>query len=203
MPAVILTLIAVLIYASPTLTEALQWTRGDDAISSLWTAHLTHWTSGHLLWDAVMFAAFGLIAARAFGLRLLAAFFIAAPVITLGVAHWAPELTSYRGLSGIDTLLVVFVSLKILCDAKHARSIRVAAITLLLGLAGKTLFEAVTHGALFAGDLGPGVTTVPLAHLIGGMIGAALVFTPTPLVRMKKSPPQRGLCIAKQCGDGG
>ncbi|WP_309383948.1 rhomboid family intramembrane serine protease [Cerasicoccus frondis] len=174
MPALIIAFLAVAIHLSPTMTNALQWTRGGEHFSTLWTAHLTHWSAGHLFWDALMLAVFGLIAARSYGLRLLTTFLLTAPLITIGVAYFSPEITSYRGLSGLDTLLFTYVCLKILCDAKQTQSMRIASVLMMLGLTGKTAYETMTHSALFAGDLGPGVVTVPVAHLIGGLLGAAL-----------------------------
>lgn len=191
MTTLILALFAVAIYFAPTLTDALQWTRGEDGVTSLWTAHLTHWSAGHLFWDAMMLVVFGLIARRCFGLRVGRTFLFAAPLITLGVAHWSPELMSYRGLSGFDTLLFVFVCVKILCQAKFERGPRVASALLLFGLAGKTVFEAMTGAALFAQDMGPGVVAAPVAHLIGGALGVAIAIWPMPLAK-EKAPAEAG-----------
>lgn len=179
MTALILTLVAAFIHVIPGAAELLQWTQADGHAATLWTAHLAHWSTGHFLWDALMFAALGVFAQRRYGLNVCAAFLCAAPLITLGVARWSPELTSYRGLSGLDTLLFVFVCVRLLCDAKQMPGLRIASVLLMTGLAGKTFYETATGGALFAQDLGPGVVAAPVAHLVGGALGLMIALWPT------------------------
>lgn len=178
MPAIIISLLAVLIFVAPELSEALQWTSGDANPLTLWTAHLTHWSGGHLFWDVLILASFGLIAQRRFGLRVGRTFLLTAPLIMLGVSHWSPELISYRGLSGFDTLLFVYVCMKLLCDAKFVHAQRLTAAILLAGLTAKTAFEATTGGAIFVQDMGPGIVAAPMAHLIGGVLGAGISVWP-------------------------
>ncbi len=123
-----------------------------------------------------MFATFGLLAAKLYRLRLHLTFLITAPLLTLGTSWLLPEVGTYRGLSGFDTVLFTFVSLRLLLDSistrEHTNTALAAAM--LLGLTGKTLYEVFTGQPLFAQDLGPDVVPLPEVHLIGAFLGTTI-----------------------------
>jgi len=88
-----------------------------------------------------------------------------------------PAMSSYRGLSGIDSALFVLLVAGVLKERLQDKSypaMLVAGFTLLL-LAGKILFEMVTGDTLFVSSTDAGFVPVPLAHAIGGICGLFFV----------------------------
>jgi hypothetical protein len=106
------------------------------------------------------------------GLALLA---VAAAAVAIPLAVWAflPEMSHYRGLSGIDSALCVVLALTEL-RAARARGGRagVAAFGLLLVAFGaKVTFELLTGRAVFVDSTASSFVPVPLAHLVGCLCG--------------------------------
>lgn len=160
--------------ASPGLTSALTATR--ENWGQLWpilTGHLCHWTGSHLLWDLLVFAIAGPLVERRLGRFFLPSLALAGAAIIATVFLWMPQIESYRGLSGIDTFLYVFAALELTRRARPRlpRPLRGACLLPVLLLLGKVAYEIVTGKTLFAGPLGEGVISLPLAHLTGAILG--------------------------------
>jgi len=146
------------------LSEALQYSRAAVNAGEWWrfaTASFVHWSFNQLLWDGIAFIALGYAAWRLSRTRFVVAFAASALAIPICIHLFARNVTTYRGLSGVDSALFVLVAMLI---GKRAR------IVLLL-FAAKIGFELATGTTLFVHELAPGVASLPMAHVIGAAIG--------------------------------
>jgi len=145
----------------------------------LLTCHLPHWTTSHLGWSLVTFAALCSLCEIRAQLRTLCCTAISALLIPLSLLVFQPSLATYRGLSGIDSALFVLLAIQ-LCREVPGLG-RVVALAL-IAFAGKIVFETLTGGTLFA-DPGGRFLPVPLAHLTGALVGfvCATIDRPQPL----------------------
>ena len=184
--SLLLSILAVLLYYLPGAGELFEYSRQALAHGELWrlvSCHWTHWSAEHLLWDVVAFAVLAALCEAQLGRRLLLVCLVTA-ALAIPVVIWLvlPTMEIYRGLSGLDSTLFVLVALS---HARRlfrptSRSTALSAVPLepliwtgALGLfVCKVLFEAISGTALFVGSGGTGVVVVPLAHLVGGTIGA-------------------------------
>jgi rhomboid family GlyGly-CTERM serine protease len=169
-----------------TLVAAGDWWR-------LITCHFTHWSADHFAWDFMMYALLGGACEVTSRRRTLITLGVSTVAIPLAVLLWQPQLQTYRGLSGLDSALFGLLAVELLWE-KLAQSDRrsIAAIGLLVvGFIAKTGFETVTGSAVFADSARGGFVPVPLAHLVGFLIGAitfvAATFTRNRF-RMQSSP---------------
>jgi rhomboid family GlyGly-CTERM serine protease len=155
----LLTLAAALIPGS-----SLELQRG-GAVWRIVTCHFTHFTHEQLAWDALVFLILGIACARrnrwAFQATLLASIII----VPIAVLAFAPNVTTYRGLSGIDSALF---ALLLTMESRRSRLVALCAV----GFVMKLLFEMTTGSTVFvsAADFAP----VPIAHLAGAIIGLAI-----------------------------
>jgi rhomboid family GlyGly-CTERM serine protease len=155
----LLTLAAALIPGS-----SLELQRG-GAVWRIVTGHFTHFTYEQLAWDALVFLILGIACARhnrgAFQATLLASII----VVPIAVLAFAPDVTTYRGLSGIDSALF---ALLLTMESRRSRLVALCAI----GFAMKLLFEMTTGATVFvsAADFAP----VPVAHLAGAIVGLVI-----------------------------
>lgn len=151
----------------------------------LWTGHLVHYGPGHLAWDAVAVLAFGGLletnGRRGLRRRTIAWTVAAgAGAIGAGFLLFVDALTTYRGLSGIASLLFVWWAAESLEEARGAGD-RVRAIAsglALLAFVAKSLFEVGSGDAVFVPASTEGFTPVPLAHAIGAIAGLLAVLIP-------------------------
>lgn len=140
------------------------------------TCHLLHWSSNHLLWDLGMFATLGAIAEVHMPRRYRWTLFLSALLIPAGVMRHHPEMETYRGLSGIDTALFGLIVADLLGRRLVERDWKSAVwfSLLLIGLMGKMLAETFAETNLFVSDTS--FVPVPIAHLIGAVIGLMIGF---------------------------
>ncbi len=173
---------AVVIAIVPELTSVLEYQRGAIIAEGQWwralSCHFTHWSWNHFFWDGVAFLLIGSVVEYLFRqyfpkkwsvlyLVMLGAGGIGISVVSL-MLH--PEITKYRGLSG---LCVEFSMVAACAIIKFEQELRLKLVSLLflLILAAKTTFEAVTHGAFFV-DLSQGSYVVAIyAHVTGMVVG--------------------------------
>ncbi len=170
-------LLALLIHAIPSLTD---WMQLDfDAVASgqgwrIWTGHLTHFDSSHLLWDLLMFVGLSGACERRRPGQLAPALAVMALGISLAVWLFCPDIAVYRGLSGIDTgLFVWFAGLRI--QQSIDESDRLGAVLWMVpiaGLIGKLLYEVTTGQTLFVDS--SQFTPLVKSHLAGVAIGILL-----------------------------
>lgn len=144
------------------------WAEG--AWHTLWTGHLLHYGFEHFAWDALMFASFALLLWKEECWRLWFWLLLAAPLISLVVFALHPELTEYRGLSALASMLFVRYFLGSVWRFKGwARWF--FAVLPLLGLAAKIGYELLSGNSWFVSEMGPGVVPLPSAHLAGALLG--------------------------------
>ncbi len=166
-PAVVL---AAAVWASLIAPGAFALDRGAVAAGEvwrLWTGHLVHWSSDHLLWDGLTFLVLAWLLARLASRGLLWLLAVGAPLTSAGVLLLQPRLQLYGGLSGLDVALWMAVCLVVVRRSQD-RPTRVAAAIALLGGAAKVATEIATGHAVLVGG---GVTLVPAAHVVGGLVG--------------------------------
>ena len=178
-PAAIATALACLpalaIYAWPASIDWLQFDRARIAGGEIWrvvTSHWTHFSADHLLWDLSAFGLLLFLSWRESPPRTLAT--VATSSVLIPAAVWValPEMSFYRGLSGLASALFVFLALSL---ARRERAhgnhlISALAVLALVGFLAKSVFELVTGATLFV-DTSEFVP-VPLAHVIGAACGA-------------------------------
>jgi rhomboid family GlyGly-CTERM serine protease len=136
------------------------------------TGHFTHWNANHVAWDLAAFLGLGaLVEWRS--RRLLVTTVLASALAISAVVWWAePQLTSYRGLSGVDTALFASVIASLLRGATEQRDWRAAIVPALaiVGAVAKFAFEAATQSTVFVAASMEFVA-VPSAHLAGAAVG--------------------------------
>ena len=139
----------------------------------IWTGHLLHFDSNHLIWDLLMFVVLGTACERGRSRTFAVALMVLGALITASLAIYCPEITVYRGLSGIDTGLFVWLVVE---QIQHSFSDRRRSKAFLwclalLGLAGKLTFEATTGQTLFVDSNGfQPLVESHLAGLVGGLL---------------------------------
>lgn len=136
----------------------------------LWTAHLVHFSFRHTFLDAAAFFIAGMIVEKKMGRHWVAWVLVAiAPTISLGLWLWSPELTHYRGMSGLATAMIVVAMINI---ARNNSSSRLVILLFAVALTFKLIGEAfgVSHGLA---SLDAGVVVEWRAHVLGAMAGGA------------------------------
>ena len=142
----------------------------------LLTGHLTHWSLEHLGWDLLMFVVLGAIVEKLSRPRFIVLGLVSAISISLMVLLGQPDLWTYRGLSGIDTALFVYLACVQLANAWRQGRWRSGLLpaVLLAGFGSKLLYELVTGSALFVDSQAAGFAVVVMAHTVGASAGAVL-----------------------------
>lgn len=193
------TLLAVAIWLVPGVAERLQFDRGAIAAGEIWrvvSGHLTHWNGDHLCWDVLMFAVLGALVERTSRASFLATTVLSALAISAALWFLQPAQALYRGLSGIDSALFVFQAIwlarEALSEKRFAAS--VLPIMALAGFVGKVGYEYASGCTMFVDSMAAGFEPLPLAHVIGGLVGAAVVVAreaATCLTRVDAGPWRR------------
>ncbi len=179
--------VAIATWALPGAAVALQYDRAAIAGGELWrlvTGHWAHWGTDHLTWDLVVFTVFGALIERRSRRGFAAVVGGAAAAISVALWFAAPQFQFYRGLSGIDSALFAAFFAQLLRDAWRERSLLEAIVPVLalLGFVGKSVYELATGATLFVAP-SSAFTAVPLAHLVGALVGLLL------LVERKETGP--------------
>jgi membrane associated rhomboid family serine protease len=141
----------------------------------LLTGQMVHWTPRMALFDLGMLLGLGAWLEIRGDRRLAAVALGLGAVLTAVAVHLSPNLSVYRGSSGMASALFVLAAFRIADSPGDSldpwtRTLAVAAVALFLA---KAAFESLAGQTLFAGELPEGVRVVPLVHLLGGLAGAA------------------------------
>jgi rhomboid family GlyGly-CTERM serine protease len=136
----------------------------------LFSGHLAHWSTPHLAPDLGALLLLGWVAEtrdrRRLGLLLIAA----ATVISVVLLR-DPTWSTYRGLSGLDAALYVYVAVTVWREgAGKRRPTRALAIALLAAFVVKLIVEGLSGAALFMPP-GDARTVVVSAHVSGALVG--------------------------------
>jgi rhomboid family GlyGly-CTERM serine protease len=142
----------------------------------LFTGHLAHFGTEHLLWDVAAFGVLGFLAENRSLHATLATLAGSALFISLATLFFAPGISEYRGLSGIDSALFTLVAVSMCADFYRTRAwASFTLITLFLtAFVAKVGFEFTTGHTLFVQHMGSDVRPVALAHVVGGVWGCVV-----------------------------
>lgn len=163
----------------PGEAEALQYDRARVAAGEVWlllTGQMVHWTDRMTAADLGMLLVLGAwLEIQGERRRLALALAFGAGLSALAVHALSPELSLYRGASGLASALFVLAALRIAEESEgRPRFLAWLAVALFLG---KDAWEALSGQTLFAGPLPDGVEVVPLVHLLGGLAGLLALST--------------------------
>ena len=169
-------LAAVGIYVLPGAARLLEYDRAALARGELWrmvTCHWTHFSLQHLFWDALTLGCLGWACQQRSRRRFLLS--VAGAAVAIPLVNWAlvPGMSTYRGLSGLDSAAYTLLAVSVLRDNVRARRWGwvAAAGTALIALAAKIICEMATGSAVFVSGGESGVLPVPLAHEVGAAVG--------------------------------
>lgn len=164
------------------LVETLQFDRHAILDGQLWrllTGNVVHWSVEHFLLDVGAFLAVGLLYERHLGRRYPWILLASAVAVGGGVLVFAPEMATYRGLSGVDSgqfaaALAVECWLAVREPRRWTWVAPAAAI-----FAVKILYECGS-GQMFFGteSLGDVGVPLPVAHAAGTLAAAAFLAPP-------------------------
>jgi len=155
----------------------------------LWTAHFVHYGSAHFWGDWLAFVVWAALVEAESRRALVVTLLGGAPLLLLALGSNCPTLREYRGLSGLDTALVLelillrgFVSSEAglrglgpwLTRLLGRPALQVVGGLCLCLLAGKIAYEFLDGRAILARDLGTGVQLLPAAHAFGALLGLSV-----------------------------
>jgi rhomboid family GlyGly-CTERM serine protease len=142
----------------------------------LWTGHWVHFSASHLAWNLLVLASAGAWLERVRPGSLLRFLAVAAPVLGVSFLAGAPDMSSYGGLSGLATGVVVLLALVQLGRRRADRSGWLG-VLVLVGL--KLAFDATHPAPLLSRFEAQAVRPSVLAHAAGA--AAALIYVMSPL----------------------
>ncbi len=171
--------LAIVVFISTTAAEHLQFDRAAIHAGELWrliTGHWTHWSLDHLGWDVIAFVVLAAGCEWTGRARLLACVISSALAVSLGVMALRPDLSQYRGLSGVDSALFVLLAMDMISRSvmERDRPQTVILAGCLVAFMLKVGFEMCTGSTMFVDAARCGMVPLALAHVVGGGIG--LVF---------------------------
>lgn len=177
--SLLLSLAAGLIHLFYGLRILLLYDRAALAHHELWrllTCHWVHLSWDHLFWSAVTFLGLGSVCELMDKQKYYATVGVSALLIPIAVWWSRPDLMIFGGLSGLDCALYALLMVSLIKREIRSRSpIWVTFFSLLLvGLAAKITYETVTGLTIFVSNHHSGMVPVPLAHLVGGVVGTGI-----------------------------
>jgi len=160
-----------------------------DGVAELhrfWTGHAVHFGAAHLRGDLSAFLVWAALVEMQSRRLLVLTLVVGAPLLSLLLLGACPGVSEYRGLSGLDCVLVteLFVLHRAakrdtpphLFGHPVPRWLVSSVGWLAAGVfVAKCAFEVVRGRAVLAPDLGPGVELVAAAHWLGVLVGLAMV----------------------------
>jgi rhomboid family GlyGly-CTERM serine protease len=139
----------------------------------LWTAHLVHFSFQHAASDALVLLAATTLAQRLASPRMVCCTLaIGAPAISLGLLLAVPDMTEYRGASGLAVMMSVLCAGLLWPTASHR--IRLLLAVAGCGLAARLIADATGIAINLAG-LPPGVAVAWQAHAFGACCAVAAI----------------------------
>lgn len=167
---------AVAVSLLPGAAEWLQYDRLAVSQGAWWrmmTSHFVHWSGEHLFWDVLALGLLGWMCEREGQGRFLGCVAASAAIIPLCLCIAEPQMTTYRGLSGIDSALFAMLAARVGQEAVTDRDwLKLSLIgTVSAGFAAKIAYELLSGGTLFVDSSAGVMTPVPLAHVVGGLVG--------------------------------
>jgi len=195
--SLILSAAALLIWFMPSISYHLEYEREKILSFEFWrllTCHFTHFSIEHLFWDLVVFIILGVVCELKEGKTFLILVVVSGAAISLVNILFLQDLLIYRGLSGIDSALFGWLCAALFAESISRKSKALFSIAALITIffCVKIGMEAFFDKALFVSsdeavhDIGVSavpqdqeMVPVPLAHVVGIVVGAAVHFVQT------------------------
>lgn len=174
--SLLLSAAAAVVFILPSLAAQLQYDRAAIAAGEVWrlvSGHWAHYSLDHFFWDVLAFGFLGLACERRSRARFLVCVSASAVAISLSIWLCLPEMSAYRGLSGVDSALIALLVVELWKEGVRSRRPQqlTFAAACLTGFVFKISFELITKNNLFVETLGSGTVGVPLAHIVGAVVG--------------------------------
>ena len=136
------------------------------------SCHALHWSWNHLAWDLLMFTVLGAICEGIDRFKYVTYLVLSAILIPNVVVACHADLSTYRGLSGLDSGLFAMLAVDRILESKRRRDQGGVIIfsVCLTCLAIKMASETYYGGNLFVSD--SSFVPVPVSHLTGAVVGA-------------------------------
>ena len=177
--SLLLTVAAVVIHLFFSLRVQLLYDRSALVHHELWrllTCHWVHLSWDHLFWSAMTFLGLGSLCEFVDKKKYYATVAVSALLIPAAIWWGQPDLAVYGGLSGLDcALYALLMVLLIQREVRSCNRLWVVCFSLLLaGLIAKISYETITGQTIFVSNNHSGMVPVPLAHLVGGVVGTGI-----------------------------
>jgi rhomboid family GlyGly-CTERM serine protease len=176
------------VFLMPDLAALMLYDRQRILAGEVWrlaTGHMVHFTSGHLCFNLIGFLLAGWVVQRRAYAGFWAVCLISALAIS-GALMLRPEVAEFGGISGVVNAAVVFAATRGLAEKGTWRWFSCAVLLL---IAGNSVLESMTGRPTFAMPGDQSFLPVPLAHVVGGLIGALMGMPPW---RLHKRQSLRG-----------
>ena len=190
--------LAIALYALPGTSNCLQYDRSAIAHGEVWralTGHMVHWSANQLFWDGLALGFLGWLCERNSVASFLQCFLLSALLISLTLWFAAPWMTTYRGLSGIDSALFALVAVRLGREAFFDRQWFKLTLVGIVGggFVSKVAYEFVSGATLFVDSSAGGMVPVPLAHVVGAIAGLICGLMPVAPIdtRLPATPGKR------------
>lgn len=166
-----ITLVAAMI---PSVTARLQLDMAatlDGQWWRVWTGHTTHYDGSHLFYDCLMFVVLSAWLERQYQRLHWIAVLLMMPIISVVIWATCPDITVYRGLSGLDTgLFVALAGSEAIQAWGRSEWKRAGAWSVpLIGLIGKLIYESISGDTLFVDS--SGFRPLVQSHIAGAVCG--------------------------------
>jgi len=186
--SLLLSLAAVFVFACPSLAAPLQYDRAAIAAGEFWrlfSGHWVHYSFDHFFWDVLAFCCLGVACERRSRSRFLTCVVVSALAISLSVWFGLSGMSAYRGLSGVDSALLVLLFMELWSDAIRSGQPKqmLFPAACLAAFVFKVAFEVTTGDTIFVKSLGSGLVGVPLAHVAGATVGFLVGLGTPPKIR--------------------
>lgn len=169
-------LVATIVTASPSLQAAWVYDRSLVArgeVWRVWTGHLVHFGWPHLVADGGLFLILGRLLERPFPWQSYGSLLGMPVAIVIALSWGDPGLLRYGGLSGVDFGLLVFLALQ----GWQKNWVDWFWPAVLAIYVGEVVLEATVGGGTGGGMIrfnDPTIRVATMAHVGGGLVGAAL-----------------------------
>ena len=200
--SLLLTLAAGIIHLFYSLRIQLLYDRSALVHHELWrllTCHWVHLSGDHLFWSAMTFLGLGSLCELMDRKKYYGTVAVSGLLIPAAIWQGKPDLMIYGGLSGLDCALYALLMVLLIKQEIRSRSrVWVAFFSLLLaGLIAKITYETVTGLTIFVSNAHSGMVPVPLAHLVGGVVGTAIGLLKDSTIAVRSEQPDYNRILQK------
>ena len=177
--SLVLSAVALLIHFYYPLRPHLLYARTALADGDIWrlaSCHWVHLNTDHLFWSAVTFFVLGSFCEIMDRGKYVITIGFSVILIPMAICLVMPHLEVYGGLSGLDCAL--YALLIVLIIQREWRTQNwiwiVFYIIMLVLLPAKIIYEMTSGLTIFVNNIHINMVSVPLAHLVGGLVGIAV-----------------------------